>query len=684
LEADSPDADRVRIYGVVALGLLSIGATAPLWALLLLAPQISTSIGASSASLGGARALELIATALGALAFAIAAQRIGRSTALILVGGLGSALTAGAAAVAGSGLTLLLELMVSGLAAGAALGLHAPLLTALAPPTRRGRSLSIYCIVGLAGQAGVAGLIAASGRWDISWRAVLLIVGAVELGAVVFALRLGSADDRASGLRDAGDLTTPDGIGLGFSERCRRVLLTPSVKVALAGLAALGAGTLPVYTEASYYLQHQWDRDPSSVAASLAIWFGSGIVALWLVAARVDRQFRNGPGRLLRAAGAGLVVAALAILVAGLSHPLVLALMGFAVSSVMVFGAFPLLIMALLIAVPVPMRIHAQAMAAAAGCLGALAQVVGASGFQSQYGLTGAVIALGLPLVAVGLLVMRLSSNLPVDIDGVLSETLDAQEISLLKTSGAELPLLRCSDVSFLYGQLQVLFDVNLTIREAEMVALLGVNGAGKSTLLKVISGICIPRSGSVRFDGADITHLDAERRVPIGISQIPGGRAVFGQLTVLENLRAFGYSLARSEHGVDRATDRCLEAFPRLYERRHSLASTLSGGEQQMLGLSKALVLRPRLLLIDELSLGLAPVIVAQLLDMVREINAAGTAVVLVEQSVNIALNLVDRAYFMEKGQIRFDGPSQELLTRDDLLRAVFLHGADAAGISE
>jgi ABC-type branched-subunit amino acid transport system ATPase component len=211
------------------------------------------------------------------------------------------------------------------------------------------------------------------------------------------------------------------------------------------------------------------------------------------------------------------------------------------------------------------------------------------------------------------------------------------------------------------------------------MVGLLGVNGAGKSTLLKVVSGIGLPMKGSVRFRGQDVTYLDAERRLRIGITQIPGGRAVFGPMTVVENLRSFGFTLGRDKRAVDAAIETSFEAFPRLHERRTSLASTLSGGEQQMLGLSKALMLRPRLLLIDELSLGLAPIVVAQLLDMVRRINADGTAVVLVEQSVNIALNLVDHAYFMEKGEMRFDGRAADLLARDDLLRAVFLHGASA-----
>ncbi len=289
-------------------------------------------------------------------------------------------------------------------------------------------------------------------------------------------------------------------------------------------------------------------------------------------------------------------------------------------------------------------------------------------------------VAIAIPGVLGALIIASAGKFIDNDLNRMIDEVLEDEEIRRIKVGGGRLPMLACRGINFSYGQLQVLFDVNFTVDDGEMVALLGVNGAGKSTLLKAISGIGLPTAGSVRYRGQEITYLDAERRLRLGITQIPGGRAVFGPMTVVENLRSYGYTMASERGSVDRAIDTCFEAFPRLHERRNSLASTLSGGEQQMLGLSKALMLRPRLLLIDELSLGLAPVIVGQLLDMVRQINADGTAVVLVEQSVNIALNLVEHAYFMEKGEMRFNGRAEELLARDDLLRAVFLHGAGAA----
>ncbi len=226
------------------------------------------------------------------------------------------------------------------------------------------------------------------------------------------------------------------------------------------------------------------------------------------------------------------------------------------------------------------------------------------------------------------------------------------------------------------YGPLQVLFGIDLHVDTGEIVALLGTNGAGKSTLLRVISGLGLPSSGTVRVAGQDITYAEPGDRVRQGVCQIPGGKAVFGPLSVVDNLRLYGYSLGRDKQTVDRGIEESFVTFPRLAERRNAPSSTMSGGEQQMLALSKALILRPRLLLIDELSLGLAPKVVGELLTLVRSINASGTAVVLVEQSVNVALSLAEHAYFMEKGQVRFDGRTADLLARPDIVRSVFLAG--------
>jgi ABC-type branched-subunit amino acid transport system ATPase component len=263
------------------------------------------------------------------------------------------------------------------------------------------------------------------------------------------------------------------------------------------------------------------------------------------------------------------------------------------------------------------------------------------------------------------------------DLQRLVEAETEREELIVRVSSGQHFPLLGCHNIDFAYDKLQVLFGVDFTVDDGEMVALLGTNGAGKSTLLRVISGIGKPTRGSVHFRGADITYVDPMRRVQHGITQMPGGRSVFGTMTVAENLRMYGFSVRRSKRTIERGIEATFAAFPSLASRRNQAAATLSGGEQQMLSLGKAFILQPRLLLIDELSLGLAPLIVGQLIDMVRRINDSGTAVVLVEQSVNIALTLVDHAYFMERGEIRFDGQAAELIDRPDLLRSVFLEGA-------
>jgi len=265
-------------------------------------------------------------------------------------------------------------------------------------------------------------------------------------------------------------------------------------------------------------------------------------------------------------------------------------------------------------------------------------------------------------------------------VESAVDSLVERAEMSRSASSGARPPLLTCRRVNFSYGPLQILFDVDFTVDEGEMVALLGTNGAGKSTLLRVISGLGTPTSGTVRIRGEDVTFAEPGERVRRGVSQIPGGKAVFGPLSVAENLRLYGYALGRDRKSVDRGIEEAFATFPRLAERRNAAASTMSGGEQQMLALTKALILRPELLLIDELSLGLAPVVVGELLSLVRTINAGGTAVVLVEQSVNVALSLAEHAYFMEKGQVRFDGRTADLLERPDILRSVFLSGVAAA----
>jgi len=240
--------------------------------------------------------------------------------------------------------------------------------------------------------------------------------------------------------------------------------------------------------------------------------------------------------------------------------------------------------------------------------------------------------------------------------------------------------LLEVTGVDVSYGRLQVLFDLDLEVADGEIVALLGTNGAGKSTILKAICGL-VPHTGRVVLDGVDISGLRAEQIVRRGIALMPGGRAVFPTLSVDDHLRLATWTFRSDDVRIDEDLEEVRRIFPILAERREQLAGDLSGGEQQQLALAMTLMLRPRVLLIDELSLGLAPVIVGALCEVVRSLNARGITVVVVEQSVNVALTLAERAVFLEKGRTRFEGPTRELLERPDVLRSVFIAGAAGLG---
>jgi branched-chain amino acid transport system ATP-binding protein len=231
--------------------------------------------------------------------------------------------------------------------------------------------------------------------------------------------------------------------------------------------------------------------------------------------------------------------------------------------------------------------------------------------------------------------------------------------------------LLEVDKINVFYGQIQALRGVSLHIDRGEMVALVGANGAGKTTTLRTISGLLAPRKGSISFEGRPVNGLPAQAVVHRGITHLPEGRDLFPTLSVLENLK-MGYWPRRSERrGLKGALEHAMEMFPRLRERSGQAAGTLSGGEQQMLGVARALMSSPKLLIVDELSLGLAPLIVAQLFDVLKTVNSDGTAVLLVEQFVHMALENTHRAYVLSKGEVVTTGPSREMLNDPALIES-------------
>jgi branched-chain amino acid transport system ATP-binding protein len=234
-------------------------------------------------------------------------------------------------------------------------------------------------------------------------------------------------------------------------------------------------------------------------------------------------------------------------------------------------------------------------------------------------------------------------------------------------------PLLQIEDLRVSYGHIQALKGISLHVQEKEVVAILGANGAGKTTLMRTLSGLITPQSGKITFAGHDTTRMGADRIVRLGIGQSPEGRRVFGTLSVAENLRMGGFTRPTVE--IDESCEHVYRIFPRLHERRDQLAGTLSGGEQQMLAIGRALVTKPRLLLLDEPSLGLAPIIVRNIFQVLREVRDTGVTILIVEQNARMALKLADRGYVLEVGKLSHEGSSRELLSSPEIQAAYLGH---------
>jgi len=228
--------------------------------------------------------------------------------------------------------------------------------------------------------------------------------------------------------------------------------------------------------------------------------------------------------------------------------------------------------------------------------------------------------------------------------------------------------MLKIDDIHVYYGAIHAIKGVSFEVHEGEIVALIGANGAGKSTILKTISGLMHPRTGHISFMGKDITHTDAYQLVRHGLAHVPEGRRIFLQMSVQENLDMGGFT----QKSVQKEElDRIFQLFPRLKERRYQVAGTLSGGEQQMLAMSRALMSHPKLMMLDEPSMGLAPILVDQIFDIIKELHAAGTTILLVEQNASKALQIADRAYVLETGNITLSGTGAELARSDDVKKA-------------
>jgi ABC-type branched-subunit amino acid transport system ATPase component/sugar phosphate permease len=517
------------------------------------------------------------------------------------------------------------------------------------------------------------------------WRYGLLVaVAGIPLGFALFTINEPpkGANEESHILRSSGmDLQTQQAgaprvlLGSAVTRLLRiRSLYYALVAVAILGFAGTGA---PLF--GSLFFADKFNLDVASRGDVYAIIGLAAFLGLPVAYVLGDRYFRKAPQRPMAIAGICICVYGV-LFVASLYVPKLW--MCVALQTVANAAVQPLAIcifLTLAATAPAEMRTICFAMFGVYSLvfggftgsvlLGAISDTIG--------GLHGIVVALTLigPVCVAGGIFLALGSrHVRRDITMVIEDVLERYAEGKRREKGGDLPALQVHNLDFFYGTNQVLFGIDLEIAQGEIVALLGTNGAGKSTLLRAVSGLEHPHRGVVRLYGINSTYLEPEQIIGLDVALLVGGKMTFPGLTVRDNLRVGGFTLRKERAQAATAQADALEAFPELAGKLDQVAGTLSGGEQQMLALARVMMTQPKLLLIDELALGLAPKTVDRLMEMVREVNRRGTTVVLVEQSVNRAASIASRAFFIERGQIRFDGPITELLERDDLLRPVFL----------
>lgn len=499
--------------------------------------------------------------------------------------------------------------------------------------------------------------------------------------------------------RGGGSRELPVTVGAAFA-RLRKI---KTFYYLATGVGVLGFALIALPIQFNLLLEDKYGLGPLERGVVESLMWVVSLAALPFAGRIFDRGFRRDPAAMMRLAGLMVVLTGVVYAVAlpvKMIGPLVgLLALGQALIST-AFVAAPSIVAAVS-----PYRIRSQAFALIpvfvflmGGFFGGL--VVGQ--LSDAYNHRTALLVSAPPAALIGgALIVYGSRWIRRDISLAVEELLEERaEHERISAAGASTPVLQVRNLDFSYGPVQVLFDVSLEVARGEVLALLGTNGAGKSTLLRAVSGLGFPDRGVVRLNGRTVTYAEAEARFAAGIVQLRGGGGVFPDLTVRDNLLAAlsrqnraeargldqpgrtrglsrGLTLDRAGRAESEArADAAAELFPALADRLDAAAGDLSGGQQQMLALAMALAQEPEVLLIDELSLGLAPALVQELLEVVEGLRARGQTMVIVEQSLNVALAFADRAVFMEKGRVRFEGPAAELAERDDLVRAVFLGG--------
>lgn len=514
--------------------------------------------------------------------------------------------------------------------------------------------------------------------YAFGWRAPFIIFMIPTMVFAVMALRLrepirGLWERRAMNV--SAEVAETEEEAPSFAESWRTVHKVQSLKRIWWSLPFLATGLIGFVSLASLLYEREFGLDERARGIAAAIAEPCQLIGLVFGARWISKKFSGNIAGLTRVGASVSIAAAFLSAAFALAPNIYVAVAVNCVISAALAMLAPAIFTGLSLAIPPRARATGYSVASLWIIPGlAVLPMIGwiADKFTIRVGML-----VMIPLFIIGGLIQRSIGNVIMDDIGQVWQSAAARSEALYDRRQGQAKLLLLRGVHSGYDGRMVLQGIDLEMEEGEIVALLGTNGAGKSTLLKTISGTVEADRGAVIFDGRDITHAPPNEIAALGVVQMPGGQGVFGSLTVRENLELAGWTRRRDAAGVSAARAEVLAMFPILNDRLDESAVNLSGGQQQMLALAMSFIMKPRILLIDELSLGLAPVIVGQMLPVIERLSKEGVTVVLVEQSVNVALTVARRAYFLERGEIRFSGPTAELLGRPDILRSVFLSGA-------
>ena len=640
-------------------------------ALGVLLPQIRAEFGISLTFLGGLSAVVGILYTLMAIPMGYLADRVKRVW-MVRIGTLATAATVTAQGTVGSVGALAGTRLATGLATGISPPASFPLMSDWFPPGSRARVFGIYFA---ATQLGlIVGPVTAGILGDAyGWRATLITLGGL---ATVVALLTFLLREPVRGAFDRPDAAVvPSPAPPSFLESYRAAASVRTLRRLWYATPLLNSRAILTFLVIPIFLSEVYGLSTTQLGIISTVNGITGLAGFLAAGVVGDRILSSRPGRFMIFMGLAPVIQCLALVLVSFRPPVVLAVA--ILQLVIIFESVLQPAFYTLISFVVPSRIRGLGLSTAApwALLGLFISPVIVAAVD-RIGLEKGILAF-IPVLLLGGLILGTGAS-GVERDIRAARAADAaEEATRLAEEAGRSTLLVCRDVDVAYDGVQVLFGVDLDVARGEIVALVGTNGAGKSTLLRAISGTQEASNGAIFLDGKDITHLPPHENATLGVVTMPGGAAVFPSLSVAENLRAAAWTLQDEPDAVAQRMEEVLTLFPVLRERADQPAGSLSGGEQQMVGLSQALLMAPKLLMVDELSLGLAPRVVEQLLDVLRTLNERGTTIVLVEQSLNVALTIADRAVFMEKGTVRFSGPTEELLARPDLVRSVFMGGA-------